>query len=106
MDEALTRRWPMARQDERISEAIGRDRAKLRQFIRSRVSDPADAEDILQDVFHELIEAYRLMRPVEQVTAWLFQVARNRITDLFRRRKREGEPPQAVPSDDDNEPGF
>src|SRR5436190_11903405 len=92
MDPALTRQWPMAHQDERISEAIGRDHARLRKFIRSRVADPGDAEDILQDVFYELIEAYRMMRPVEQVTAWLFRVARNRITDLFRRRVREGAP--------------
>jgi RNA polymerase sigma factor (sigma-70 family) len=53
------------------------------------VPDPRDAEDILQDVFFELVEAYRLMKPVEQVTAWLFRVARNRIIDLFRRRQRE-----------------
>src|SRR2546425_11352607 len=92
MDPALTRRWPMAQQDERIAEAIGRDRARLRRFIASRVPDAGDVEDILQDVFHELIEAYRMMRPVEQVTAWLFRVARNRITDRFRRRLREGEP--------------
>ncbi len=79
----------MAQQDQRISEAITRDRARLRNFIRSRVPDPGDAEDILQDVFYELIEAYRLMKPVEQVTAWLFRVARNRITDLFRSKRRE-----------------
>src|SRR5436190_21375376 len=104
MDRTLTRQWPMARQDERISEAIGRDRARLARFVRSRVPDPADAEDILQDVFHELIEAYRLMRPVEQVTAWLFRVARNRITDLFRRRAREGVPgPGAALEDDEGE---
>ena len=89
MDEALTRHWPMAEQDQRISEAITRDRARLRNFIRSRVPDPGDAEDILQDVFYELVEAYRLTKPIEQVTAWLFRVARNRITDLFRSRVRE-----------------
>jgi len=79
----------MTEQDQRISEAIARDEPRLRSFIRRRVSDARDAEDILQDVFYELIEAYRLMKPVEQVTSWLFRVARNRIIDLFRRRKRE-----------------
>lgn len=79
----------MTEQDQRISEAIARDEPRLRNFIRRRVSDARDAEDILQDVFYELIEAYRLMKPVEQVTSWLFRVARNRIIDLFRRRKRE-----------------
>lgn len=79
----------MSDQDRRISEAIARDEPRLRNFIRRRVADPSDAEDILQDVFYELVEAYRMMRPVEQVTAWLFRVARNRIIDLFRRKKRE-----------------
>jgi|SRR5215470_8656872 len=89
MDEALTRKWPMAEQDRRISETIDREQSRLRNFIRKRVADESDAEDILQDVFYELIEAYRMMKPLEQVTAWLFKVARNRITDLFRRRTRE-----------------
>lgn len=79
----------MAEQDQRISEAISRDAPRLRNFIRRRVADPGDAEDILQDVFYELVESYRMMKPVEEVTAWLFRVARNRITDLFRRQKRE-----------------
>jgi hypothetical protein len=65
------------------------EQLRLRNFIRRRVPDPGDAEDILQDVFYELVEAYRMMKPVEQVTAWLFRVARNRITDLFRRKSRE-----------------
>ena len=89
MDHALKRQWQMAEQDQRISEVIFRDRPRLRNFIRKRVADVADAEDILQDVFYELVEAYRMMKPVEQVTAWLFQVARNRITDLFRKKNRE-----------------
>src|SRR5271157_5865399 len=89
MDEALRDQWAMAKQDQRISEAIAREQSRLRNFIRRRVADREDAEDILQDVFFELVEAYRMMKPVEQVTAWLFQVARNRITDLFRRRGRE-----------------
>jgi RNA polymerase sigma factor (sigma-70 family) len=89
MDEALGRQWAMAQQDQRISEAIVREQSRLRNFIRRRVADREDAEDVLQDVFYELVEAYRLMKPVEQVTAWLFRVARNRITDLFRRKRRE-----------------
>jgi RNA polymerase sigma factor (sigma-70 family) len=89
MPEALTQHWPMAEQDQQISEAIARDQGRLRSFIRRRVLDPGDAEDILQDVFYELVEAYRLMKPVEQVTAWLFRVARNRITDRFRRKQRD-----------------
>jgi len=94
---------PMARQDERISQAIDGNRARLRKFIRSRVADPGDAEDVLQDVFHELVEAYRMMKPVEQVTAWLFRVARNRITDLFRRRARENRKDAAEMPDGDEE---
>src|SRR5271166_5555252 len=89
MDVALRKRWAMTEQDQRISEAIVRDQARLRNFIRRRVADREDAEDILQDVFYELVEAYHLMKPVEQVTAWLFRVARNRITDLFRKKQRE-----------------
>ncbi|HET9306301.1 MAG TPA: RNA polymerase sigma factor [Candidatus Sulfotelmatobacter sp.] len=80
----------MTDQDQRISEAISRDEPRLRNFIRRRVADQSEAEDILQEVFYELVEAYRMMKPVEQVTAWLFRVARNRIIDLFRRKSREG----------------
>src|ERR1700733_5061722 len=76
-------------QDQRISEAITHEQARLRNFIRSRVPDRSDAEDILQDVFYELVEAYRLMKPIEQVGAWMFRVARNRITDLFRKKRPE-----------------
>jgi RNA polymerase sigma factor (sigma-70 family) len=89
MDEALRQEWTMAEQDERISKAIDREQARLRNFIRRRVADRQDAEDVLQEVFYELVEAYRMMKPIEEVTAWLFRVARNRIVDLFRRRKRE-----------------
>ena len=77
----------MSEQDRFLAEAIERDEPKLRSFIRRRVLDAADAEDVLQDVFYELIQAYRMMKPAEQVTAWLYRVARNRIVDLFRRRK-------------------
>jgi RNA polymerase sigma factor (sigma-70 family) len=89
MDAALKRHWAMADQDQRVSEAIDREQSRLRNFIRRRVPDRDDAEDVLQDVFYELVEAYRMVKPVEQVTAWLFRVARNRITDLFRRKNRE-----------------
>src|SRR5260370_1643823 len=89
MDEALRKQWLMAEQDQRISETIDREKTRLRNFIRKRVADQGDAEDILQEVFYELVEAYRLMKPVEQVGAWLFRVARNRITDFFRKKKPE-----------------
>ena len=79
--------WTIAEQDQFIADAFERDEPRLRSFIRRRVLDGGDAEDILQDAFYELIEAYRLMKPIEQVTAWLFRVARNRITDRFRRQK-------------------
>ena len=82
--EAMTRE-----QDLRISEAVEQQRGRLRNFIRSRVADPGDAEDILQDVFYELVAAYRLAKPIEQVGAWLFQVARNRIIDRFRKKRPE-----------------
>jgi len=76
-------------QDRRISEAVEQQRRRLRNFIRSRVPDPTDAEDILQDVFYELVAAYRLAKPIEQLGAWLFRVARNRIIDRFRKQKPE-----------------
>src|SRR6202789_4518634 len=79
--------WTIIEQDQLISQALERDRPKLRSFIRKHVSDTSEAEDILQDVFYELLEAYRLMKPVEHVTAWLYRVARNRMIDLFRRSK-------------------
>ena len=95
---------PMAgEQDRRITEAVEREQNRLRAFIRRRVSDQGDAEDILQDVFSELVEAYRLMQPIEQVGAWLFRVARNRIIDLFRKKRPEisTDDPIAVAEDGD-----
>jgi len=90
MDNAITRQWMTGQQqDQQINETLDLERARLRNFIRKYVSDPADAEDILQDVFFELVEAYRMMKPVEHAAAWLFRVARNRVIDLFRRRRRE-----------------
>jgi RNA polymerase sigma factor (sigma-70 family) len=81
---------PMAlEQDQRISEVVKREQSRLRNFIRRRVPDPSDAEDILQDVFSDLVEANRLLMPIEHVTGWLFRVARNRITDLFRKKRPE-----------------
>ena len=76
-------------QDERITRVVQQERSRLGNFIRSRVANRADAEDILQDVFYELVQANRLMMPINQVGAWLFQVARNRITDLFRKKRPE-----------------
>jgi RNA polymerase sigma factor (sigma-70 family) len=76
-------------QDRQISEVVEREQSRLRKFIRRRVADPRDAEDILQEVFYELVEATRLLMPIEHVTGWLFRVARNRITDLFRKKKPE-----------------
>src|ERR1700674_623842 len=100
MEQALRKPGMMAKQDQRIAEAVDRDQARLRNFIRRRVADREDAEDILQDVFYELVEAYRLLNPAEHVTAWLFRVARNRITDLFRSKKREASSEPAVNIED------
>jgi RNA polymerase sigma factor (sigma-70 family) len=72
---------------ERIAGIVERERARLRNFIRRRVPNAEDVEDILQDVFYELVEANRRLMPIDHITGWLFQVARNRITDLFRRRQ-------------------
>ena len=73
--------------DRRIADVVNRERSRLGHFIRRRVPDPRDAEDILQDVFYELVEANRLLMPIEHVTGWLYRVARNRITDLFRKKR-------------------
>ena len=81
----------MSEQDQQISETVAREQSRLRNFIRRRVDDDNDADDILQDVFSELVEAYRLMQPIEQVGAWLFRVARNRIIDRFRKRTSKPE---------------
>jgi len=78
-----------AEQDRRIVDVVDREQSRLRRFIRGRVPDPRDAEDILQDVFYELVEANRLLMPIDHVTGWLFRVARNRIVDLFRRQSPE-----------------
>jgi len=88
-------------QDQRISEVLKREQSRLRNFIRRRVPDRRDAEDILQDVFYELVEANRLLMPIEHVTGWLFRVARNRITDLFRKKKPESFSDLDVAGEDD-----
>ena len=87
MEEALRTDGVTAEQNRRLSDTVRREQARLRQFIRQRVPDTGDAEDIFQEVFYELVEAYRLMKPLEQVGAWLFRVARHRIIDLFRRQR-------------------
>src|SRR5437016_10725356 len=79
----------MNEQDRQISEIVAEERSRLRNFSRRRVPDPSDVEDILQEVFYELVEANRLLMPIDHVTGWLFRVARNRITDLFRKKNPE-----------------
>jgi RNA polymerase sigma factor (sigma-70 family) len=107
VDEPLTLTW-MADQDQRISEVVARERHRLRNFIRSRLGDEEEVEDVLQDVFYELVEAYRLMQPIEQVGAWLFRVARNRITDLFRKRRPQAasSPSRLAAGPEDGEPPW
>jgi RNA polymerase sigma factor (sigma-70 family) len=87
-------------QDQRISEVVKREGSRLRNFIRRRVPDPRDAEDVLQDVFYRLVEANRLLMPIDHVTGWLFRVARNRITDLFRKKKPENFSDTALQDDE------
>src|SRR5207249_8190442 len=90
----------MTEQDRRISEIVAEQRSRLRNFIRRRVPDPSDAEDIVQEVFYELVEANRLLMPIERVTGWLFRVARNRIADLFRKKRPETFSDAAVEDED------
>jgi RNA polymerase sigma factor (sigma-70 family) len=90
----------MAERDRQLSEIVAEQRSRLRNFIRRRVPDPADAEDIVQEVFYELVEANRLLMPIEHVTGWLYRVARNRIIDLFRKKKPERFSDAAVETED------
>ena len=92
-------------QNQRISEVVKREQSRLRDFIRRRVPDARDAEDVLQDVFSRLVEANRLLMPIDHVTGWLFSVARNRITDLFRKKQPERLSDTAITTEDD-EPLF
>ena len=91
----------MTEQDRQIDEIVAKERSRLRNFIRRRVPDPADVEDILQDVFYKLVEANRLLMPIDHVTGWLFRVARNRITDLLRKQRPESFGDRAVTAKDD-----
>ncbi len=100
MNEAARLDQMVFEQDQRISEVVSREQARLRNFIRRRVPDPRDAEEILQEVFYELVEANRLLMPIEHVTGWMFRVARNRITDLFRKKKPESFSGMAVEDED------
>src|SRR5512142_1045190 len=101
MESAASAERMALEQDQRISEVVERERSRLWSFIRRRVPDPRDAEDIVQEVFYELVEANRLLMPIEHVTGWLFRVARNRITDLFRKKKPESFSDTAVTDEDD-----
>ena len=92
--------WTITEQNKLISQAMERDEPRLRSFIRKHVADTGEAEDIVQEVFYELLEAYRLMKPVEHVTAWLFRVARNRMIDLFRKKRPESLSEPVISSDD------
>ncbi len=91
----------MSDRDSEISATVLRERGRLGSFIRRRVDDASEADDILQEVFEELTEAYRLPEPIEQVSAWLFQVARNRIIDRFRRRRHRPEVERAAVFDEE-----
>jgi RNA polymerase sigma factor (sigma-70 family) len=90
----------MTEQDRQVSEIVAEERSRLRNFIRKRVPNEADVEDLLQEVFYELVEANRLLMPIEHVTGWLFRVARNRITDLFRKKRPENFSDAAVEDED------
>ena len=90
----------MTEQDRRISEVIAEERSRLRNFIRKRVPNEADVEDLLQEVFFELVKANRLLMPIEYLTGWLFSVARNRITDLFRKKRPENFADAAIEDED------
>src|SRR2546422_11586145 len=87
-------------QDRQISAIVAEERLRLRNFIRRRVADPSDVEDIVQEVFYELVQANRLLMPIDHMTGWLFRVARNRITDLFRKRKPENFSDEGVEDED------
>ena len=96
----------MTEQDRQISEIVAQERSRLRNFVRRRVPDPSDAEDIVQEVFYELAEANRLLMPIEHVTGWLFRVARNRIIDLFRKKKPEAFSDAAIEGEGGDVPQF
>lgn len=101
MDDAASLERMARDQDQRISDVVKQERSRLLNFIRRSVPDPGDAEDILQDVFYRLVEANRLLMPIEHITGWLFRVARNRITDLFRKKEPENFSDLASESEDE-----
>jgi len=101
MREAASLEQMALEQDQRLSEVVKREQSRLLNFIRRHVPDPRDAEDILQDVFYKLVEANRLLMPIDHVTGWLFRVARNRISDLFRKKRPESFSDAAVADDED-----
>jgi RNA polymerase sigma factor (sigma-70 family) len=101
MNDAASLERMSLEQDRRISDVVTREQSRLRNFIRRRVPDPRDAEDILQEVFYELVEANRLLMPIDHLTGWLYRVARNRITDLFRKKRPESLR-EAVGNDDES----
>lgn len=104
MNEAASLEHTTLEQDQRISETVKREQSRLRNFIRRRVPDPRDVEDILQDVFYELVAANRLLTPIEYVSGWLFRVARNRIIDVFRKKQKQPESfSDLAMADDDGE---
>jgi len=106
MNEAAIPARMALEQNQRISDVVRREYSRLLNFIRRRVPDPVDAEDILQDVFYRLVEANRLLMPIEQVTGWLFRVARNRITDVFRKKETENFSDLAIADEDDESLQF
>src|SRR5580698_3698161 len=101
MKDAVSLERMAIEQDQRISDVVKAEQFRLRNFIRRRVPDPGDVEDILQDVFYELVEANRLLMPIEHVTGWLFRVARNRIIDLFRKKRPESFSDAAIRDEED-----
>jgi RNA polymerase sigma factor (sigma-70 family) len=94
----------MSEQDQRISETVARERGRLRNFVRRWVGDESEVEDIVQDVFYELVAASRMAQPIEQVGAWLFRVARNRVIDRFRKKRPETSMQAPLAVSDDDEP--
>jgi len=103
MNDALSIKFMTDEQNRRISETVKREQGRLRNFIRKRVLDARDAEDILQEVFYEFVQAYRLMKPIEQAGAWLYRVARNRIIDRFRKGRAETHADPTFAAEDDRD---
>src|SRR5215831_7565197 len=106
MRDAASLRQMTLEHDQRITNVIKREQSRLRNFIRRRVGDPRDVEDVLQDVFYKLVEANRLLMPIDHITGWLFRVARNRIIDLFRARKMESFSDTFAGNDEDDDLSF